>query len=56
MKFISIRNLICKETLENFDCGVELLNEYLSQYALKNDLDNLGRTYLYVDESESPIS
>ena len=44
--------MICKETLENFDCGVELLNEYLSQYALKNDLDNIGRTYLYVDENK----
>ena len=52
MKLISIRNLTYKEVLNDFDCGVELLNKYLKSYALKNDLDNIGKTYLCLEDDK----
>lgn len=31
---------------QNFDCGVEALNEHLKKYALQNQKKDLGRTYV----------
>lgn len=50
MKLISIRNLTSKKIIEIFDCGINELNTYLKQYAFENDLNNIGKTYLLVDE------
>ncbi|MFH1831835.1 MAG: GNAT family N-acetyltransferase [bacterium] len=34
---------------KNFDCGVDVLNRYLKQFAKKNDTLNVGRTYVLLD-------
>jgi GNAT superfamily N-acetyltransferase len=33
-----------------FDCGIEELNQYLKYYALKNDLMNIGKTFVALVE------
>lgn len=35
-----------KINLSEFDCGDSLLNEYLSNYAKKNSLTNVSKTYI----------
>lgn len=35
--------------LEQFDCGVEPLNSFLKKYALKNDINNIGKTFVNTD-------
>lgn len=50
LKLVSIKELHSKQILKSFDCGNEDLNEFLSRYALKNDLLGIGKTFLAVDE------
>lgn len=36
-----------------FDCGYPVLNDYLRQYALKNDELLIGKTFVAVDEAQT---
>ncbi len=40
---------------KRFDCGEEELNSFLRQYALKNDVNDIGRTYVAVRPDETEI-
>jgi len=35
---------------DNFDCGVDSLNKYISHYARQNDEKNISRTFVAVDD------
>lgn len=50
MELISIKTLSCKHLLKKFDCGIDELNNYLKRYAYKNDEENIGKTYLLMDD------
>ena len=54
MKIISIQNS-SKQLLKYFDCGEPFLNEYLKQYALKNDSNSSAKTFLCVDDEEKNL-
>ena len=41
--------------LKKFDCGTEVLNEFLSRYSLKNDTLGIGRTFVAFDEKEDIV-
>ena len=51
IKEISI-NDIGKDLLSSFDCGDEMLNEFLLSYARQNDRKGLGKTFLLEEEGE----
>ena len=44
-KLVSIKD-VPKSKLKKFDCGTEVLNEFLSRYSLKNDTLGIGRTFV----------
>jgi N-acetylglutamate synthase-like GNAT family acetyltransferase len=45
--------LLKKEHLrDQFDCGVDSLNNYLLRYARQNDLKNISRTFVAVDRNK----
>ena len=35
---------------KDFDCGIEELNRYLAQFALPNDRNNIGKTFVAVSD------
>jgi len=43
---------IQKSSLKSFDCGIEVLNEFLSRYSQKNDSLGIGKTFVALDEKE----
>lgn len=49
-KLISIKEINSKSSLKSFDCGVLVLNEFLSRYAMKNDLLGIGKTFIALTE------
>ncbi|MCR5732146.1 MAG: GNAT family N-acetyltransferase [Sphaerochaetaceae bacterium] len=51
LKLVSIRECLKSKT-KKFDCGVDVLNEFLSRYALKNDELGIGKTFVAFDEEE----
>ncbi len=51
-KLVSIRDLKGKQSLKEFDCGVDVLNEFLSRYATKNDSIGIGKTFVALDEKD----
>ena len=53
-KLVSIKD-VPKATLKKFDCGTEVLNEFLSRYSLKNDTLGIGRTFVAFDEKEDIV-
>ena len=48
---VSIKEIKSKSTLKKFDCDTEVLNSFLSGYALKNDELGIGRTFVALDEN-----
>ena len=46
----SILDYLKEHKIGDFDCGNKSLNDYLTKYAHQNELKNLSRTYLYVNE------
>lgn len=44
-----------KSFLKHFDCGEDLLNIYLKQYALKNDINGIAKTFLCVDDDKTSL-
>ena len=53
-KLISIKD-VPKSKLKKFDCGTEVLNEFLSRYSLKNDTLGIGRTFVAFDEKDEVV-
>jgi predicted GNAT family N-acyltransferase len=53
-KLVSIKD-VPKSKLKKFDCGTEVLNEFLSRYSLKNDTLGIGRTFVAFDENEEVV-
>lgn len=53
-KLVSIKD-VSKSKLKKFDCGIEVLNEFLSRYSLKNDTLGIGRTFVAFDENEDIV-
>ncbi len=51
MKIIPVSQEIMRK---EFDCGIEELNRYLSQFAIPNDKKNIGKTFVAV-EGEEPL-
>ena len=47
-KFLPTRPLTKTDDRKSFDCGVDSLNRYLSQYALQNQKKDAARTYVVV--------
>lgn len=44
-----------KLKLKDFDCGIEELNQYLSQFAVPNDKKNIGKTFVAVIKYKKDI-
>ena len=53
-KLVSIKD-VPKSKLKKFDCGTEVLNEFLSRYSLKNDTLGIGRTFVAFDEKDEVV-
>ena len=51
LKLVSVKEISPKSALKKFDCEVEVLNEFLSRYALKNDELGIGKTYVALNEN-----
>lgn len=51
LKLVSVKEISPKSALKKFDCEVEVLNEFLSRYALKNDELGIGKTFVALDEN-----
>lgn len=53
-KLVSIKD-VPKSKLKKFDCGTEVLNEFLSRYSLKNDTLGIGRTFVAFDDKDEVV-
>lgn len=53
-KLVSIKD-VPKAKLKKFDCGTEVLNEFLFRYSLKNDTLGIGKTFVAFDENEEVV-
>lgn len=53
-KLVAIKD-IPKAKLKKFDCGTEVLNEFLSRYSFKNDILGIGKTFVAFNENEDVI-
>lgn len=51
-RLVSIRDIKSKQMLKDFDCGIDVLNEFLSRYASKNDSIGIGKTFIALDEED----
>ena len=51
LKLVSCKEIGPKSALKNFDCQVEVLNEFLARYAVKNDQLGIGKTFLALTEN-----
>lgn len=54
-KLISIKDIQPKSKLKDFDCGTEVLNDFLTRYSLKNDTLGIGKTFVALDEREDVV-
>ena len=50
-RLVSIKEIKSKAVLKKFDCGTEVLNSFLTRYALKNDELGIGRTFIALDDN-----
>ena len=50
-KLVSVKDL-AKDSLKHFDCGIEVLNDFLSRYSQKNDSLGIGKTFVAIDERD----
>lgn len=55
LRLVSVKDVRLKSKLKTFDCGIGVLNEFLSRYALKNDLLGIGRSFVAFDENEGIV-
>lgn len=54
-KLVSIKDIQPKSKLKDFDCGTEVLNDFLTRYSLKNDTLGIGKTFVALDEREDVV-
>ena len=54
-KLVSIKDVQPKSKLKKFDCGTEVLNDFLSRYSLKNDTLGIGKTFVVFNENEDIV-
>ena len=54
-KLVSIKDVQQKSKLKKFDCGTEVLNNFLSRYSLKNDTLGIGKTFAAFNENEDIV-
>lgn len=53
-KLVAIKD-VPKAKLKKFDCGNEVLNEFLSRYSFKNDILGIGKTFVAFNKNEDVI-
>lgn len=53
-KLVTIKD-VPKAKLKKFDCGTEVLNEFLSRYSFKNDILGIGKTFVAFNKNEDVI-
>lgn len=53
-KLVSVKD-VQKSDLKKFDCEIDVLNEFLSRYAQKNDSLGIGKTFVAFDENEKIV-
>lgn len=53
-KLVAIKD-VPKAKLKKFDCGTEVLNEFLSRYSFKNDILGIGKTFVAFNKNEDVI-
>jgi len=51
MKIVSIKKSNAND-IKSFDCGIVKLNNYFSNYALYNDRNNIGKTFVLYSQKE----
>ena len=51
---VSIKK-VQKASLKSFDCGVAVLNEFLSRYAAKNDTLGIGKTFVALNDDKNIV-
>lgn len=51
---VSIKK-VQKASLKSFDCGVSVLNEFLSRYAAKNDALGIGKTFVALNDDKNIV-
>ncbi len=54
-RLVSIKEIKSKAALKKFDCDTEILNSFLSRYALKNDELGIGRTFVALDGTDQIV-
>lgn len=52
MTLVSVGDKGSYSGLENFDCGIPALNEYLTKYAFQNDKKGIGKTFLGIEDQK----
>ena len=56
MKFDIPRVLQESDSLDNFDCGEPLINEWFKKYALHNNLVNGSRTFVVTNNKKEIVA
>lgn len=51
LRLVSVKEISPKSVLKKFDCEVEVLNKFLSRYALRNDELGIGKTFVALNEN-----
>ncbi len=54
-KLVSVKDIQQKSALKKFNCDIEVLNEFLSRYALKNDQLGIGKTFVALNNQEKIV-
>ena len=56
MNFLEPRRIHQGDPVDNFDCGVPSLNEWLAHQALRNEVSGDSRIYVSIDAGSSLIA
>lgn len=54
-KLVSIKDIQQKSRLKSFDCKIDVLNEFLSKYAQKNDKLGIGKTFIALNQQDKIV-
>ena len=54
-KLVSIKDIHQKSRLKSFDCEIDVLNEFLSKYAQKNDKLRIGKTFIALNQQDKIV-
>jgi GNAT superfamily N-acetyltransferase len=54
-KLVSIKDIQQKSRLKSFDCEIDVLNEFLSKYAQKNDKLGIGKTFIALNQQDKIV-